>query len=62
MLAPFTMSLFVMMAFLFVGRIFGRPRFPLRVAFFTWTATLRKILTMKNLKKWHIIVIDKCCM
>jgi hypothetical protein len=27
MLAPFTMSLSVMMAFLFVGRIFGGPRF-----------------------------------
>jgi hypothetical protein len=35
---------------------------PLKVAFFAWAATLGKILTLDNLRKRRIIVIDKCCM
>jgi hypothetical protein len=34
---------------------------PLSVAFFAWLTTLRKILTIDNLKK-HDIVVDRCCM
>jgi len=34
---------------------------PLRVSFFAWSADLRKILTMDNLRKRHIIVVDRCC-
>jgi hypothetical protein len=34
----------------------------LKLAFFTWTASLGKILTLDNLPKRHIIVIDWCCM
>jgi hypothetical protein len=29
---------------------------------FAWSAVLRKILTMDNLKKRHIIMVDWCCM
>jgi hypothetical protein len=34
----------------------------LRLAFFTWTASLGKILTLDNLYKRHIIAIDCFCM
>jgi hypothetical protein len=37
-------------------------RAPLRVPFFAWTTVLGKILTMDNLSKRHIIMIDMCCM
>jgi hypothetical protein len=39
-----------------------RTKAPLKLAFFTWTASLGKILTLDNLRKCHIIVIDWCCM
>jgi hypothetical protein len=32
------------------------------VSFFSWTSTLGKILTMDNLWKLHVIVVDWCCM
>ena len=32
------------------------------VAFFAWSATLGRILTINNLKKCRIIVIEWCCM
>jgi hypothetical protein len=35
---------------------------PLMAAFFEWSAALGKILTMENLMKWHVIVMDKCFM
>jgi hypothetical protein len=35
---------------------------PLRVTFFSWSAALGKILTLNNLRKWHIIVVDWCCL
>jgi hypothetical protein len=31
------------------------------VVLFSWLATLGKILTMDNLRKRHIIVVDWCC-
>lgn len=34
----------------------------LRVTFFAWSATLKKILTMENVRKLHVIVVDWCCM
>jgi hypothetical protein len=34
----------------------------LKVVFFAWSAALRKILIVYNLKKWNLIVIDWCCM
>uniref|UniRef100_A0A2N9J6H2 Reverse transcriptase zinc-binding domain-containing protein n=1 Tax=Fagus sylvatica TaxID=28930 RepID=A0A2N9J6H2_FAGSY len=35
---------------------------PPRVAFFMWTAAHGKILTMDNLRKRHICIVDWCCM
>jgi hypothetical protein len=35
---------------------------PLKVAFFTWTIALGKILTLDNLSKRQVIVINRCCM
>jgi hypothetical protein len=32
------------------------------VAFFASLAALGKILTLNNLRKRHVIVIDRCCM
>jgi hypothetical protein len=34
----------------------------LRATFFAWLAALEKMLIMNNLRKWHIIVVDWCCM
>jgi hypothetical protein len=39
-----------------------RTQAPSRAAFFTWSAALGKILTLDNLRKQHVIVIDRCCM
>jgi hypothetical protein len=33
-----------------------------RAAFFEWSVTLGKILTLNNLKKRHVILVDRCCM
>jgi hypothetical protein len=30
--------------------------------FFAWSAALGKILTMNNLRKRHIIMVDWCCL
>jgi hypothetical protein len=35
---------------------------PPRVAFFVWTAILGKILTLDNLRKRNIIVMEWCCL
>lgn len=43
------------------GGVFGGIRFP-RVVFFTWLATLGKILTIDNLRKQNFIVVNWCCM
>jgi hypothetical protein len=32
------------------------------VAFFAWSAALGKILTMDNMRKRHVIMVDKYCM
>jgi hypothetical protein len=34
----------------------------LKAALFAWSAVLEKILTMDNLKKRHVIVVDRCYM
>ena len=39
-----------------------KSKVPPRVAFFVWTAVLGKILTLDNLRKKNIIVIEWCCM
>jgi hypothetical protein len=35
---------------------------PFREVFFASSAALRKILTMDNLRKWHVIVVNYCCL
>jgi hypothetical protein len=35
---------------------------PSQTAFFAWSAALDKILTMDNLRKNHVILVDRCCM
>jgi hypothetical protein len=32
------------------------------VAFFAWTTVLGQILTMDNLRKQHVVVVEWCCM
>jgi hypothetical protein len=57
-----TMSLSLTMILFFLGRVFGGVKVPLRVTFFAWSATLGKILTMDNLRKQYVIVVNWCCM
>jgi len=39
-----------------------RSQAPQRAAFFTWSAALGRILTLDNLRKRHIIIVDRCCL
>jgi hypothetical protein len=39
-----------------------RTQAPLRSVFFVWLVALVKILTLDNLRKHHVIVINRCCM
>jgi hypothetical protein len=39
-----------------------RTKSPPRAAFFVWSAALRKILTLDNLKKRQVVVINRCFM
>lgn len=41
---------------------FNLIKVPLKVSFFTWLAALGKILTIDNLRKQRVIVVDWCCM
>jgi hypothetical protein len=34
----------------------------LREIFFAWSVALDKIFTIDNLRKRHVIVVDRCCM
>jgi hypothetical protein len=38
-----------------------RTQAPSRATFFAWSAALGKILTVDNLRKRHIIIVDRCC-
>jgi hypothetical protein len=58
MLAAFTVSLHVMMTFLFHGRVFGKPRCIREFFFFAWVAVLGKIISMDNLRNQHVIMVD----
>ena len=42
----------------FPWRLVWQSKVPLGVAFFSWIASLGKILTTDNLRKRHIIVLD----
>jgi len=39
-----------------------RTQAPSRAAFFAWSAALGKILTVDNLRKRHVIIVDRCCL
>jgi hypothetical protein len=39
-----------------------RTKSPPRAAFFVWSAALEKILTLDNLRKQQVVVINKCFM
>jgi hypothetical protein len=39
-----------------------RNKAPTKVAYFVWTVALGKTLTLNNLRKRHVIVMDWCCM
>jgi hypothetical protein len=39
-----------------------RTKAPSRMVFFTWMAVLGKILTIDNLRKRNLIVINRCCL
>ena len=54
------MFLFPMIKLISLGGLFGGIRF--RVMFFAWMTVLRNILTMSNLKKQYVIVVEWCCM
>ena len=46
----------------FPWRMIWHSKVPPRVAFFSWSASLGKILTIDNLRKRRVIVLDWCYM
>ena len=46
---------------LFPWKLVWRSKTPPRVAFFSWTAALGKILTLKNLWYKGVATVDWCC-
>ena len=46
----------------FPWKAIWKPKAPSRVAFFLWTTSLGKILTVDNLRKRNIILVSWCCM
>jgi hypothetical protein len=46
----------------FLGRVYGRLKLLHGRFFFAWSAAIGKILTMDNLRKRHVILMDRCCM
>ncbi len=48
--------------FPFPWKSIGKVKVPTRVAFFTWIAALGKILTIDNLRKRKVLILDWCCM
>jgi hypothetical protein len=39
-----------------------KPKVPIWVAFFVWTAVMDRILTTDNLRRRWVIILDWCCM
>ena len=58
----FYLSLYPSTIISFPLKMVWQSRVPPRVAFFSWSASLGKILTMDNLRKSCIIVLDWCYM
>ena len=49
-------------ATIFLGRVFGKQKYLLRWHFFAWSAALGKILTIDNLQKWRVLIVNWHCM
>jgi hypothetical protein len=47
---------------IFPWKSIWKVKVPTRVAFFTWTAALGKILTIDNHRKRKVLILDWCCM
>uniref|UniRef100_A0A2N9GD12 Reverse transcriptase zinc-binding domain-containing protein n=1 Tax=Fagus sylvatica TaxID=28930 RepID=A0A2N9GD12_FAGSY len=47
---------------LFPWKIIWKAKVPPRIAFFSWTDALGKLLTIDNLRKRHLIIVDWCCL
>ena len=47
-------------SFPFPWKTIWRTKAPLRVAFFVWSAALGKILTLDNLRKRNIVLVNRC--
>jgi hypothetical protein len=63
----FKVKFFFSLLACFEGRCFPlksvwRTQAPSRAAFFIWSTTLGKILIVDNLRKMHIIIVDRCCL
>ena len=46
----------------FPWKIIWKAKVPSRIAFFSWTAALGKLLTIDNLRKRQLIIVDWCCL
>jgi hypothetical protein len=46
----------------FFGRVCGRLKLFRGRLFFAWSVALGKILTVDNLRKRHVIIVDRCCL
>jgi hypothetical protein len=49
-------------SFLFPWKSIWRTKAPPRVAFFVWSAALGKILTLDNLRKRNLVLVNRCGM
>ena len=58
----FYKALFMTAYQVFPLRSVWKPKVPTKVSFFLWTTVLGKVLTMDNLRKCGLVVIDWCCM
>ena len=47
---------------LFPCKSIGKVKVPWKVAFFTWTTAKGKILTLDNLRKRNICIVNRYCM
>jgi hypothetical protein len=46
----------------FPWKFIWKAKVPPRIAFFSWTAALGKLLTIDNLRKRNLIIVDWCCL
>ena len=46
----------------FTWKSFWKVKVPTKVAFFTWITARGKILTMDNLRKRNICIVEWCCL